>query len=125
MPGIISKLKLLTPSQIFAATIGLIVISSSLTFLSLRYQQPPNCKSYCWQSPCKIGQCYGVKAGFPFPFIFDDSGGSPVDGWGKIGREDFFNHPDFLAIFLNILFYSLLLIVVFKMIMFVKKRFLN
>jgi hypothetical protein len=102
-------------------SLGTIALSCSLTFLSLLYQNPPHCKSFCWQTPCKPGQCNGIQTGFPFPFIFDDTGGSPISGWGNIGIEDFQNF-DLWKFGFNFLFYSVVLLVIFKAIALITPR---
>ncbi|MEH2195557.1 MAG: hypothetical protein V7K98_23355 [Nostoc sp.] len=53
-----------------------------------------------------------LTAGFPFPILHDDNAGSPVDGWGTIGGEDFIS-LDIGAFFLNAFFYGLIILILF------------
>ncbi|MHC5713133.1 MAG: hypothetical protein ACYTX0_13475 [Nostoc sp.] len=53
-----------------------------------------------------------LTAGFPFPIIHDDNAGSPVDGWGRIGEEDFIS-LNLGAFLLNAFFYGLIILILF------------
>lgn len=52
----------------------------------------------------------GLSAGFPLPFLCDDSAGSPVSSWGKIDLVDFFNMNPRVFL-LDILLYSTLFVI--------------
>jgi hypothetical protein len=82
-----------------------------LALASLRYVQPANCEQLCDKEPCEVGACkFGEQtAGFPLPVVRDHEIGSPPNGWGKVGVEDYFS-PDIRAFSFNILFYSVLLL---------------
>jgi hypothetical protein len=88
------------------------LLTIGLTVLSFRYVQPKDCYRFCGPldgTPCPLGACpWGEqKAGWPFPaFVDAPGGGSPTGGWGMIGPEDI---PIPGPLFLDVLFYSLLL----------------
>jgi hypothetical protein len=107
---------------IFLAIVNLLA-ACSLTLWSVQYQYPHNCIAYCWQEPCKPGHCPNVVAGFPIPFIFDESAGSPVNSWGKILLDDFDNYPMLTAagFGLNVLIYMMLFIGLFKLLAWIKR----
>src|SRR5512134_2791699 len=56
------------------------VLGLCLTLGTVLYQRDP--------TPTCGG---GLSAGFPLPFICDDSGGSPISSWGKIDLADIAN----------------------------------
>lgn len=94
-------------------TLLIVMIATGITFASLSYVQP-QCEKWCPHEPCKAGTCKEgeQKAGFPLPIIRDQGGkvgSSPTSGYGKIGFWDYFV-PDIGALSLNILFYTVLLI---------------
>lgn len=82
----------------FRKAIAAIILSSlsgiPFAILSLWYQNAPGCERFCFSEPCLLNTCIGgnsITAGFPFPIVYDDNVGSPIDGWGRIGVEDFQN----------------------------------
>jgi hypothetical protein len=83
-----------------------------LTIISFRYVRPLDCYRRCPAedgAACPAGTCRigDQKAGWPLPvFIDSPGGGSPVSGWGILGPEDL---PGPLPLFLDLLFYNLLL----------------
>ena len=98
------------------------LIAICLAFGSLRYVQPANCEQLCVNEPCAAGTCKSgeQKAGFPLPILRDAEGGSPPSGWGKIGLEDL-AYLNIRAFLLNILFYSVLLLLVRSIFRFSKR----
>lgn len=89
----------------------IILMSVGLTIGSLRYKQPAHCETLCTGAqPCQAGQCkFGEqRVGFPLSFVQDAEGGSPPNGWGKVGLEDY-AHGSLEAFTLNIAFYGLTL----------------
>jgi hypothetical protein len=103
----------------FIEAIAAIILSSLLgipfVILSLWYQNPPGCKRFCFSEPCPQNACMGgnsLKAGFPLPILYDDNAGSPVDGWGRIGVEDFQN-INLVAFLLDALFYGVIIFMLF------------
>lgn len=95
--------------------LGFWLASLLLTLLSIYYQQPSDCqvKDLCWQSPCTDRQvaCSFLRAGFPLPFIFDQTAGSPVSGWMQISPDDNISPLMFI---LNIILYRLLIFIVVR-----------
>lgn len=80
-----------------------------LAALSLLYVWPVGCQELCVSEPCLRGTCLEgeQRAGFPFP-VYHDNNIRHVPGWesgiGTLGRED---RPNPAAFFLNFLFYSI------------------
>ncbi len=66
---------------------------------------------------CRIGE---QRAGWPLPVLIDSpGGGSPTNGWGKLGPED----PPIISTFLlDTLFYSILLWVAFSIVRAVRRQ---
>ena len=103
----------------FGKVIPVIILSIflgiPLAILSLWYQNPPGCERFCFSEPCPRNACMGgnsLTAGFPFPILYDDNGGSPVHGWGRIGGEDFQN-INLGAFLLDALFYGVIIVMLF------------
>jgi hypothetical protein len=65
----------------FAFVLITILLGFCLTIGSVLYQRHPD-------PTCHGG---GLSAGFPLPFICDDSAGSPISSWGKIDLADILN----------------------------------
>ena len=88
------------------------VLATGLTVLSLRFVRPVDYQRVCDDSediPCTTGACRigEQRAGLPLPVLVDDpGGGSPTNGWGILGPEDFWNPLTFA---LDAVFYGLLL----------------
>ena len=53
----------------------------------------------------------GLGAGFPLPFVCDDSGGSPISSWGKIDQADI-AHVNPRVFLLDFLLYNALVTLV-------------
>jgi hypothetical protein len=82
---------------------GLIaLLAIGLAVASLGFVRPLDCQRACDEAegiPCTAGACRfrEQRAGFPLPILVDDpGGGSPTNGWAKLGPED----PFYLASFL-------------------------
>jgi hypothetical protein len=58
-----------------------LLLGLCLTIGSVLYQRNP-------EPGCQTG---GLGAGFPLPFVCDDSGGSPISSWGRIDLSDIWN----------------------------------
>ena len=56
----------------------ILLLGFFLTIVSVSHQRNP-------EPACQGG---GLGAGFPLPFICDDSGGSPISSWGRIDLAD-------------------------------------
>ena len=88
------------------------LLAIGLTFASLLYVRPRDCRLQCDTppgTPCPSGACrIGEQhAGWPLPVMIDSpGGGSPTSGWGKLGPEDPPIPHYFVA---DSLFYSILL----------------
>ena len=88
------------------------LLAVAFTAVSLLYVRPKVCNQACDAPegiPCPSGACrFGEqRAGWPLPVIVDSpGGGSPVDGWRKLGPEDI-PMPDTFV--LDVLFYGILL----------------
>jgi hypothetical protein len=97
----------------------ILLLAIGLTIASLRYVRPKNCQQFCdlpEQLTCPSGSCRSgeQRAGFPFPIIIDNgAGSSPTSGWGKLGPEDL---PNPVTPVLDVLFYSVLLWLLWKII---------
>jgi len=103
----------------------IILLATGLSLLSLRFVRPADCQRLCdapAESPCPSGACRAgeQRAGFPLPVLVDDpGGGSPTSGWGILGPEDL---PNPMTFFINILFYSVLLLSAWTMIQVVRGK---
>jgi hypothetical protein len=97
----------------------IILLAIGLTLASLRYVRPLDCQRFCdlpEQVPCPSGSCRAgeQRAGFPLPLVIDSgAGSSPTSGWGKLGPEDL---PNPVTPVLDVLFYSVLLWLLWKII---------
>ncbi len=105
------------------SVILIMLLGTGLTITSLQYKQPANCQSLCMKSPCQVGECqFGEqRAGFPLPFIWDTEQGSPTSSWGKADLDGDLTSLNYKAFVLNILFYSLFLWLVGKIVIFGKR----
>ncbi len=101
------------------------LLAIGLTFASLAYVTPKDCSQECVapegtscpSGACRIGE---QRAGWPLPVLIDSpGGGSPVNGWGKLGPED---PPIPSAFVLDTLFYSILLWVAFSIVRAVRRQ---
>lgn len=89
---------------IWVSRVVLVLLAIGLTNLSPSYVRTADCPPY--------GACR-PQAGFPLPFLQDDpAGGSPINGWGRLGPEDW---PNPFTFALNVLFYSVLLRLLWRM----------
>ncbi len=68
------------PSRGFPILLVNLLLGFCLTIGSVTYQRNPE--------PACHGA--GLGAGFPLPFICDDSGGSPISSWGRIDFADIY-----------------------------------
>jgi len=69
------------PSRGFSFLLVNLLLGFCLTIVSVSYQRKPD--PACHDA--------GLSAGFPLPFICDDSAGSPISSWGKIDLADIAN----------------------------------
>ncbi len=98
-----SKLDASAP-VIWVSRVVLVLLAIGLTNLSPGYVRTADC------SP--NGACR-PQAGFPLPFLQDGpNGGSPIDGWGRLDAGDW---PNPFTFGLNVLFYSVLLRLLWRM----------
>ncbi len=101
---------MISKTVIYAGLI--LLLSTGLTLLSLRFVRPATCLEFCNtpdQLPCPPQTCrfYEQRAGLPLPIVIDyPGGGSPTSGWGKLGPEDMPNPFTFL---LDVSFYGALI----------------
>ena len=107
------------PSKSYVLFSVIILLAIGLTIASLRYVRPLNCQQFCdlpEQLNCPSGSCRSgeQRAGFPLPIVIDSgAGSSPTGGWGKLGPEDL---PNPVTPVLDVVFYSLLLWFLMKII---------
>ncbi len=100
-------LRLLLPVAIVALAIG-------LTLASLSYVRPADCRQLCTTDTCPPGHCRfrEQRAGFLFPVLIDSGGGgSPLNGWGRLGPED---PPVPFTFVLDVGMYSLVLWLIWR-----------
>ena len=90
------------PRRGFFPLLIILLLGFFLTIVSISFQRNPE--------PACHGA--GLGAGFPLPFICDDTGGSPISSWGRIDLSDIYrlNMRVFLLDFL--LYNSLISLVV-------------
>jgi hypothetical protein len=116
------RLHLIAPRII--PVVLIVLTATGITLNSLRYPQPAICQKLCVSEPCQVGECqFGAQhAGFPFPVIRDAEGGSPPEGWGRIGPEDYL-YADLVAFLLDTGFNSVLLWVGWKILLLGRRCF--
>ncbi len=87
-----------------------VVLAIGATVVSANYYQP---RGPDVRSPV-TGESGGgsLTAGFPIPFLEDDTSSSPTDGWGRIDAADW-ESPDPLPFLMDILFYTVLFWIAF------------